>query len=207
MLQNTEWDENRGQGRDKGKGFTLLEVMLALVIFGIILTVALQLTIGEWRGAKSLKGRLEVQYSVLTAGKTVSDAIRSAQSVQWAAPAVLKVLPWPDEGTTEVTTDLYYVDDKDRDGVKDLYCEHRKVPNPVASRITFWQATEVEPGLWEIMIKAGSGEQEAVWRGMIRQRTYSAAVAGEKENSKMVLRHSLSYYCWSPYLYLVWNHI
>lgn len=152
------------------RGFTLLEVLLALLISGIFLSLALRLFLDQWRGARALKERSEIQYALVTAGRTVSDAIRSAQTVQWASPGVLHILPWPDGGT--FTTDLYYIDDKDRDEIKDIYWEHLNVANPVASRITGFTCTEVEPGLWQVFLKAVSGQQTATWEGLIRQRTY-----------------------------------
>jgi len=164
-----DYRRNLNQGCKSG-GFTLLEVVLALVIWGIMLSLGLRLITEQWRGAREIKERLEAQYAVMTAGKTVADAVRSAQSIQWVSPGVLKVLPWPDSGT--LTTDLYYIADKDYDGVKDLYCEHLNVANPVASRITTWACREVEPGLWEIFLQATVGKEQVGWRGIVRQRTY-----------------------------------
>ncbi|MDA8226282.1 MAG: prepilin-type N-terminal cleavage/methylation domain-containing protein [Desulfitobacterium hafniense] len=150
-------------------GFSLLEVLLALTIAGIFLAMSLTLMADQWRGSKSLKYQLELRYSLLNAGRAVSDAIRSAKTVQWDSPGVLKVLPWPDTGST--ATDLYYISDKDRDGITDLYCEHLNVANPVAMYISDLQGTEVEPGLWKIYLKASFGQATAVWETHIRQRT------------------------------------
>lgn len=66
---------------------------------------------------------------------------------------------------------LYYISDKDRDGITDLYCEHLNVANPVAMYISDLQGTEVEPGLWKIYLKASFGQATAVWETHIRQRT------------------------------------
>jgi len=150
------------------KGLTLLEILLALLVAGIFLSLSLHLLIGYWRAAREVKDRLEIQYSLVTAGKTVSDAIRTAQSVQWVEQArVLKIRP----GQTGTSTDLYYIDDKDYDGVKDLYWEHLNVPNPVASSISAWSCKEVEPGLWQVWLQATLGGQQAQWEELIRQRS------------------------------------
>lgn len=149
-------------------GMTLLEVLFALLISGIFLSTALYFLVGQWRAAKDLKDRLEVQYALVSAGKTVSDAIRTAQGIRWVEPGILKVSP-PE---TVFTPDRYYLDDKDFDGIIDLYCEHLNVPNPVASRITAWECKEVEPGLWQVRLQASQGSQQVEWEGLIRQRTF-----------------------------------
>jgi len=178
---------NVGGTRDNS-GFTLWEVLLALVLAGIMLSLALRLMTEQWRISRELKAQLEVQYAVLVAGQEVSKAIRSADTVEWAAPAVLRVLPWPDSETP--TVDSYYVADKDRDGVSDLYREHLKVPNPMASYITVFNCTEVEPGLWQVSIKARIGTQEATWEGKVRQHTHSVSVMANDMSTGILL-------CWS----------
>ena len=155
--------------RIENKGFTLLEVLFALLISCSLLVLSLRLLTDQWRAAKEIKDRQEIQYALLTAGETVSTAIRSAQTIQFTTPGVLQILPWPDAG--DFTTDLYYIADKDYDGIPDLYCEHLGVPNPVASRITALQCTEVEPGLWQVTFQARMNQQQATWQGLIRRRT------------------------------------
>lgn len=149
-------------------GITLLEVMVALLISGIFLSAALYFLVGQWRTAKELRERLELQYAVVSAGKTVSDAIRTARALRWVEPGVLRVQP-PE---SVVTPDQYYLDDKDFDGIRDLYWDHLNVPNPVASRISDWECREVEPGLWQIRLHASQGNQRVEWEGLIRQRAY-----------------------------------
>lgn len=154
------------------EGLTLLEVLVALVISGIFLVTSLNLLTEQWRGSKELKQHLEIQYAVTTAGDKVVDAIRSAQKVEWSPPGTLKVLPWPDSGN--LTEDYYYIADKDYDGVKDLYCVHLNEPNPIASRITFWECQEVEPGLWKVYLEASISGQKVRWSTLVRQRSYRA---------------------------------
>ena len=162
------WIEISTKSRRRIQGFTLLEVLLALLISSILLSLCLRLLTDQWRGAQEIKDRLEIQYALLTSGETVSNAIRSAQTIQWTNPGVLKILPWPDTGY--YTYDLYYIADKEHDGIPDLYCEHQNVPNPVASRITALICTEVEPGLWQVTVQASLNRQQATWQSLIRQR-------------------------------------
>jgi prepilin-type N-terminal cleavage/methylation domain-containing protein len=150
-------------------GFTLMEVLVALLISCSILILSLRLLTDQWQRSQETKAWQEIQYGLLIAGETVSNAIRSAQTVQCTAPGVLKILPWPEAGFTQA--DLFYIDDKDHDGVTDLYCEHLNVPSPVASRITNLQCTEVEPDLWQITFQAKMNQQQAVWQSLIRRRT------------------------------------
>ncbi|MFZ3132162.1 MAG: prepilin-type N-terminal cleavage/methylation domain-containing protein [Desulfosporosinus sp.] len=155
-------------------GFTLLEVLLALVISGILLITSLRLMTDQWRGARALKNHLEVHYSVMTAGKTVSDAIRMAETVEWIKESgVLKVLPLPNDANLVPTLDLYFIDDLDREGTKDLYWRHLGVAQPLASYIAQWECREVEPGLWEVFLEASVDGQSTTWRGVIWRRTYS----------------------------------
>jgi len=164
-------------------GFTLWEVLLALVLTGIVLSLTLRLISAEWRVSREVKNQLEVQYASLVAGQAVTSAIRSAQTVEWAAPAVLRILPWPESGT--FTTDLYYVADKDRDGIADLYREHLNVPGPLASYITGFSCTEVEPGLWQVFIQAQIGTQQATWQGKVRQRTYIVTLNEQRMGTRL----------------------
>lgn len=155
--------------RYKVYGFTLLEVLVALLISCSMLILSLRLLTDQWRGSKEITARQEVQYALLIAGETLSNAIRSAQTVQCTVPGVLEILPWPEAGYSQA--DLFYIDDKDHDGITDLYREHLNVPNPVASRITNLTCTEVEPDLWQITFQAEMNQQQAVWVSLIRRRT------------------------------------
>jgi prepilin-type N-terminal cleavage/methylation domain-containing protein len=166
---------NQGNTRDKVSGFTLMEVLVSLLIFCSILILSLRLLTDQWRRSQEMKAWQEIQYGLLIAGETVSNAVRSAQTVQCTAPGVLKILTWTEAGFSQADlnyiADLYYIDDKDHDGITDLYCEHLNVPNPVASGITNLQCTEVEPDLWQITIQAKMKQQQAVWQSLTRRRT------------------------------------
>ncbi|MHB8124041.1 MAG: PulJ/GspJ family protein [Desulfitobacteriaceae bacterium] len=155
------------------QGFTLLEVLFALLISCSLLIVSLRLLTDQWRGSKEIKDRQEIQYALLTAGETVSTAIRSAQTIQSTKPGVLEILPWSETGI--IKPDVYYVDDKEHDGITDLYRDRYSYPKyypyPVVSRITALQCTEVEPDLWQITFQAKMNRQQATWQGLIRRRT------------------------------------
>ncbi len=155
-------------------GLTLLEVLAALLISGIFLVTSMHLLTDQWRGAHALKNHLEGHYAVMTAGKTISDAIRMAKTLDWVADSeVLRVLPLPDNANPQPTLDSYFIDDLDRDGKKDLYWKHSGVSQPVASYMTGWKCVEVEPGLWEIFLQANVDGQRVTWQSVIRQRAYS----------------------------------
>lgn len=156
------------------RGFTLIEVLFALLISSILLMTAMRLFTDQWRGASTLKNHLEAHYSAMTAGKTVSDSIRMAQTVEWVKEtAALKVLPMPDEANLVPTLDYYYIEDLDRDGTKDLYWKHLLISQPLASYISRWECSEVEPGLWNVFLEASVDGQIVTWRNVIRQRVHS----------------------------------
>lgn len=170
MLLNSD----TGSHRDAESGLTLMEVLFALLITGIFLTMALRFLTDQWRGARSLKNHLEAHYSVMTAGRTVSDVIRRAETVEWVPdPGVLKVLPLPEDANLTPSLDTYFVSDLDHDGTSDLYWRHLGASQPLASYVTGWECVEVEPGLWEIILQASVKEQTVIWRSMIRQRAHS----------------------------------
>jgi len=148
-----------------------MEVLFALLISGIFLMIAMRLLTDQWRGSRALKDHLEAHYAVMTAGKTVSDAVRMSETVNWTMESrVLKVLPLPDDVNPLPTLDSYFIDDLDRDGKRDLYWKHLGVSQPVASYVTGWNCVEVEPGLWEIVLKADADGQIVTWQCLIRQR-------------------------------------
>ncbi|WP_434511817.1 type II secretion system protein [Desulfitobacterium sp. AusDCA] len=74
-------------------GYTLAEVLTALVIIGIILSFALPLYTDQWRIAREVTDRMEAHFAVLNAGRTVSDAIRQAKTVEWDNSGTLRILP------------------------------------------------------------------------------------------------------------------
>jgi len=159
---------------NKERGLTLLEVLLALLITGILLMTSLRIMTDQWRRARVLKNHLEAHYSVMTTGKTVSDAIRMAKTVEWIEnPGILRVLPMPSYVNPSPSLDTYFLDDLDGDGTKDLYWGHLNVSQPLASYVTKWKCTEVEEGLWKIFLEASLEGQIATWQGGIRRRSYS----------------------------------
>lgn len=160
------------------RGLTLLEVLFALLISGIFLIAAMRCLTDQWRGAYSLKNHLEGHYAALTVGKTISDVIRMAKTVEWVEGiGVLKVLPLPDDTNLAPTLDSYFIDDLDQDGVKDLYWKHAGVSQPLASYLTSWECMEVEPGLWDIRLEVSLDGQVIMWHGVVRRRTYSPVSA------------------------------
>ena len=155
-------------------GFTLLEVLTALLIAGIFLISALNLLTELWKGTRALTSQLEAQYALMTAGKTVVDEIRRAKTVLWVQETCeLKIMPIIDEDNPEPTVDSYFIADLDYDGIQDLYWQHRGVVQPIASYLTSWECLEVGPGLWEISLKARVGGRNGTWQSAVRQRVYS----------------------------------
>lgn len=176
------------------RGFTLLEVLFALIISAIFLITAMRFLTDQWRGARTLKDHLEAHYAVMTAGKTVSDAIRMANTVEWVKDtAVLKVLPMPDAANLVPTLDSYFIDDLDRDGIKDLYWKHLGVSQPVASYITRWECVGVEPGLWDVLLEASINGQIVTWRGVVRRRTYVPMTSVSRDQPVMSACLSFSF--------------
>ncbi|HWQ41032.1 MAG TPA: prepilin-type N-terminal cleavage/methylation domain-containing protein [Desulfosporosinus sp.] len=152
-------------------GLTLLEVLLALVISGILIMISMRLLTAQWREARALKNHLEAHYSIMTAGKTVSDAIRMAKTVEWVDDSeTLMVLPMMDDVNQVPTLDSYFINDLDGDKTKDLYWRHLGSSQPLASYILKWKCTEEEPGLWEIFLQASVDGNDVLWRTVIRQR-------------------------------------
>ena len=156
-------------------GLTLLEVLVALVISGIVLMISMRLMTDQWRGARALKNHLEAHYSVMTAGETVSDAIRMATTVEWVDDSgVLKVLAMSEDADPVPTIDSYFIGDLDGDKVKDLYWKHLGSSQPLASYLSKWECTEEEPELWEIFLQASVDGHVVSWRSVIRQRAHSS---------------------------------
>lgn len=161
------WNIDNKHDADQS-AFTLMEVLFALIISGIFLSLALRLLTTQWRSAIETKRQMELQYCVMVGGRTVVDAIRSAKRVEMN-DGVLKVEAWDAKGV--IYKDSYYIADKDYDGIKDLYCEHENVPNPVVSRINNFSCEEAEPGLWYVRLQAVWGKQKATWETAVHRRT------------------------------------
>jgi len=156
----------RTKGFPEG-GFTLIEVLMAVAIIGIIVPVALKFFAVQWTNAQVIKNKMEAHYAAMLAGKTISDAIREAEYVDWSLRGkwILTVTP-----SGELYSDQYYLDDKDYDGVKDLYRYHLGAHNPVVSGVVDWNCTKGENGLWMISIQGQVGQEIVFWQGKIKAR-------------------------------------
>jgi prepilin-type N-terminal cleavage/methylation domain-containing protein len=157
--------------RDKtkvNKGFTLVEVLLALVITGILLSVSTRFFLDQWGAYQAIKDKMEAHYAAATAGRMVCDAIREAEKVEWnynLGKWVLTVTP-----SGETYSDQYYLDDKDYDGIKDLYRYHKGAHNPVVSGIADWNCSQGESGTWTISLQGQIGQQTVFWQGKMNSR-------------------------------------
>jgi len=129
-----------------------VEVLLAIAIMGFFLTIALRFLVEQWVVTGQIKDELEVQYTLIVSQRVITEALRSSQSAEWDG-GVLKIKPWSEP----TITDLYYLDDKDGDGILDLYREHLNVANPLVSGVKAWKLTPLTGGLWEIYLEAQTG--------------------------------------------------
>lgn len=153
------------------RGLTLLEVLFALLITGMFMMTTQRLMTDQWRGSRNLRNYLEAHYAVVTAGQTLSREIRSAQTVEWLEDKKkLLILPLPTAANLSPTLDSYFIDDLDSDGIKDLYWKHLGNNEPLASNITEWECVEVEPGLWNVNLRASVQGQKVSWRSSVRKR-------------------------------------
>lgn len=158
--------------KDKGvspdQGFTLLEVLAALLISGILLSIATKMMFMHWRQANELNDLLDLNYALCSAEKVIEDAIRTARSVQWEGSR-LQVISWDKPADP---ADSYYVADLDANGVPDLYYKIRSAnpPLPLISYISEFSCAETEPGLWRIVLSAQKGRQNLRWVIWTRQR-------------------------------------
>lgn len=166
IIPRNQKEGSGGAGRDRG--FTLVEVLFALLITGILLGAALKFFYGEWQISQTLKDKMEAHYAVVTAGRWVSDAIREAESVQWTNRGKWTLAITP---SGENYSDQYYLDDKDYDGVKDLYRYHKGAHNPLVSGIVDWNCTQGVSGLWTITFQGQIGKQKVYWQSRIRARS------------------------------------
>ena len=174
-------------GHNSERGLTLLEVLFALLITGIVMVTTLRLLTDQWRGARALKNHLEAYYSVMTAGQIISTEIRSAQTVVWVQDSKkLFILPLTADANPVPTLDSYYSDDLDHDGVKDLYWVHLGTKEPLASYITEWECVEVEPGLWNVFLEASVEGQKVAWQSAVRQRLHTATLVNFKRTDMLL---------------------
>ncbi|HHY27465.1 MAG TPA: type II secretion system protein, partial [Desulfitobacterium dehalogenans] len=67
-MQNIRGNQKERLDRiGQDRGFTLIEVLFALLITGILLTVALRFFYGEWNTSRTIKDKMEAHYAVVTA--------------------------------------------------------------------------------------------------------------------------------------------
>lgn len=156
-----------GTKKEPEKGITLLEVLIALVIVGIIVSLILRLFVDQLRFSSEFRTRMELQYSITRAVQVLTDEIKKAREIEWSESGKLKLTLCSENGFYD---DFFYIADKDFDGRPDLYREHFSVPNPVATGIKELSCREVKNGLWEITLRAGGKNQEITWNTLIRQR-------------------------------------
>lgn len=149
------------------KGITLLEILLALVIGGIMVSLMLRLYIDQYRLASEVMSKAESRFAVYRAGQVLTSAISKAEKVIWVDGTVLKVEYLRGD---ELITDYYFVDDKDSDGHADLYRKHLGVSNPIVTGISVMNIGECGEGLWEIRLESGQENQASFWENKVRQR-------------------------------------
>lgn len=144
----------------------MLEVLLSIVITGVLVGTVLTLYIQNYRLAEDLMIKTEIDYALLRAGQVLTSAVQAGEEVEWTGNT-LKVTDIRDDMTV---VDLYYLADKDGDGIVDLYREHLSVPNPVISGLLEFSCREISEKLWEIRIRAGQRGKESCWERTVRQK-------------------------------------
>jgi len=136
------------------KGFSLIEVLAGLAIMGLILGTAAQTL--TWQSRIAVKGKLQIETSqaARTALSLIEKEVRQARSISSPRPGTLSI--------TRTNNQIvgFYVDDKDFNGVKDLYQETDGVPTPAVSFIEEVSYLELNPGQWEITVLAREGGVE-----------------------------------------------
>lgn len=150
----------------RDEGLTLLEVLLSIVMAGLVVCMVLNLYIQNYRLAEDLQVKTELDYALLRAGQVLTAAVEAGEKVEWTG-SVLQVTDIQDNDTI---VDLYYLADKDADGIVDLYREHLSVPNPVVSGLAELNCIEIDEKLWEITIRAERRGRECVWERTVRQK-------------------------------------
>ncbi len=150
---------------ERDAGFTLVEVLAALVIMGLAVTLAANILNWQVRLAKHQGEEIETQQAVKTAMLYLEREIRCAQSVSLPAGGVLKIVRNNGQNL------LFYVDDKDNNAIKDLYREIDGVATPLVSRVVEVRFVEQLPGTWEISLLAQQGGEEYRCQFVARKRS------------------------------------
>lgn len=148
------------------RGLTLLEVLISFVLIASIAGLVLNFYVSQYRFTREVMVQAEWDYALLRAGQVVSSAVRVSEEVNWSGKQ-LRVTYRLDG---KIYNDVYYLADKDHDGIQDLYREHLSVPNPVVSRLTSFNCIEIRKGLWKITLSSGEGEREVLWERTVHQK-------------------------------------
>ncbi len=146
------------------RGFTLAEVLAALAIMGMVISLAAQTMI--WESRINTRGQMQIEtHQAVRASMTVIEReIRQAKSVSLLSPGKLHIT------RSNNQTVYLYVDDKDFNGIRDLYMETDGIPNPVASYVEEVDFLQQAPGKWEVLIVARQGGVENRWQLTVKQR-------------------------------------
>lgn len=158
----------------RSDGFTLIEVVASLLIISVMASLGLSIYMGKYRSFFETKKELEQGYALYRGLQAISEAIRSAENIEWLEIGVL-IIYQMDEDTPagnagQVMPDKFYIDDKDHDGKTDLYKEHLGVPSPIATGLGQIRCKEESPGLWEVKLSLSSTVNKDL-KLMVRQRT------------------------------------
>ena len=146
------------------KGFTLIEVLAALVIMGLVISTAAQTLTLQTKIAARGSSQIETQQAARAAATLLDREIRQAKTVVLAGPGVLKVTRSNNQAV------YFYVADKDYNGVKDLYQETDGIPNPVSSYVEQVDFADMGSGRWGVTITARQNGVENQWKLEIKQR-------------------------------------
>jgi len=146
-------------------GITLLEVLISLVIIGVIASAVLTFYLSQYRLNQNIISEMELDYSLARAGQVLATAIRCAEDIRWDGKRLEVTYCYNDEKIT----DIFYLADKDKNGIQDLYREHLAVPNPVASGLTVFDVKEIKRGLWQLCLEAEDGKNNRKWIRKVRQ--------------------------------------
>ncbi|NLI91855.1 MAG: type II secretion system protein [Peptococcaceae bacterium] len=152
--------------KKKDCGMTLLEVLLSLVITGIIVSIILPLYTNQYRLSKEIACKAETDFTLLRAGQVLTSAVQEGIHVEWKGEKLF--VTFQQSGKTIV--DSFYLADKDRDGILDLYREHLGVPNPVVSGLKGFNCSVISDKLWRISLLAVQEGKEVSWERKVRQR-------------------------------------
>jgi prepilin-type N-terminal cleavage/methylation domain-containing protein len=149
---------------NKQAGFTLVEVLAALVIMGMALSLAGNTLIWQLKLSKKGSEKIETQQALKTAMLYIEREIRTAKSVSLQSQGSIKII----RNTGQ--TLMFYVDDKDNNGMQDIYQQIDGTPTPLVSYVIEVRFAEQSPGCWEIFLKAKQGEGESQCSFVVKKR-------------------------------------